>query len=326
MSQTTGNTQAFIEAQQYSNFILENLKDGLLPDQFWRDVTDFSDGDTLNIKTIGSSTIQDVAEDVDITFDAIDTGTVTLSISEYVGDAWYITDKLRQDGSQLERLEAMRAQEATRALQEKHETDFLATCNSAQTVNDSNTINGFAHRIAANSKTVDIDDFIHMKLAFDKANTPTGGRIAIVDPLVEATLNAQAGAVSNVDRNPQFQGVFEDGFVQNHKFVMNLFGWDIWTSNRLPKGLTGDTGLATRDNASGTEDFSSGDSGVANIFMSIMDDNTRPIMHAWRQQPRTEGSREHEKFRDKFSVTARYGFGAQRVDTLGVLVSSDTSF
>ena len=63
MSQLTGNTTAFIEASQYSQFILENLHDYLLPEGMWRDVTDFGSGTTLNIKTVGSVTIQDAAED-----------------------------------------------------------------------------------------------------------------------------------------------------------------------------------------------------------------------------------------------------------------------
>ncbi len=36
MAQLTTNTSAFIEAEQYSKFILLNLHDGLLGEQFWR--------------------------------------------------------------------------------------------------------------------------------------------------------------------------------------------------------------------------------------------------------------------------------------------------
>lgn len=89
MSQTTGNTAAFIHAQQYSSFILTNLHDGLLPSTFYRNVSDFGNGTTLNIKTVGSATLQDVAEDEAITYNPIDTGTVTLSISDYVGDGYF---------------------------------------------------------------------------------------------------------------------------------------------------------------------------------------------------------------------------------------------
>ena len=73
-SQNTGNTSAFIEAQQYSQFILENLHDGLLPDTFTRDVSEFGSGTTLNIKTIGTATLQEVFEEQPLEYNAIDTG------------------------------------------------------------------------------------------------------------------------------------------------------------------------------------------------------------------------------------------------------------
>jgi hypothetical protein len=84
MSQTTGNTQAFIEAQQYSDFILTNLHDGLLPSAFYRNVSDFGSGTVLNIKTVGSATIQEITENEDLTYNPIDTGTVQLQITDYV--------------------------------------------------------------------------------------------------------------------------------------------------------------------------------------------------------------------------------------------------
>ena len=131
MAQTTVNTNAFIESQQYSQFILENLHDYLLPEGMYRDVSDFGSGTTLNIKTVGSVTIQDAAEDTPLTFSPIDTGTINLSITDYVGDAWKVTDDLREDGSQIDTLMAMRAQESTRALGENHETKFLNVANAA---------------------------------------------------------------------------------------------------------------------------------------------------------------------------------------------------
>lgn len=67
MAITSSSNPSFIEAQQYSQFILQNLHDGLLPTAFYRNVTDFPNGTTLNIKTIGSATIQEITEDEDIT-------------------------------------------------------------------------------------------------------------------------------------------------------------------------------------------------------------------------------------------------------------------
>lgn len=323
--QYTGNTAAFIEAQQYSKFIIDNLKDGLLPGQWYRNVTDFPNGTTLNIKVVGTATIQDVEEDKAITYTPIDTNTITMSITDYIGDAWYVTDVLRQDGSQIEQLMAMRAQESTRAIQEDFESKFLYTAGiTSQTLANGNQINGIDHRWVAdtaadNSYKMGLSDFIDMKLAFDKANVPQAGRVALVDPVVEATLNKLA-ANFNVDRNPKFQALLEQGFVRDHKFLFNLFGWDIWTSNRLPRTATAEA--ITHNSVAETAPAGS----VANIFMSVLDDSTKPIMAAWRQQPSVEGERNKDLARDEFVTRARFGFGRQRPESLGVILTSATNY
>ncbi len=313
--QTLGNTVAFIEAQQYSNFILMNLHDGILPTSFYRNVSDFGSGTTLNIKTIGTAQLQDVAENTPLIYNAIDTGTVTLTITEYVGDAFYITDPLRQDGAQIEALLAARAAEGTRALQENFETVFLQAANDAQTVADLNNINGFAHRRVASgtNDTMELNDLIDMKLAFDKANVPQGGRIAIVDPIVEATFNRKFTGTFVVDHNPKFVAVLEDGFVRDHKFIGNFFGFDFWTSNRLPR--------IADETINSVQVLT----GVANVFMSILSDVHKPMMVAWRQQPRTESERNKDLQRDEFVTTARWGVGAQRVETLGFILTDETA-
>jgi hypothetical protein len=324
MSNIRANTDAFIEAEQYSQFILENLHTVLLPGSFYRDVSDFGQGTTLNIKTIGIATVQEVEEDTPLIYNPIETGNVTLAITDYKGDAWYVTDVLRQDGAQIDQLLAARAMEATRAINQNFETRFLATCNDVQTDSglspSPQTINGFAHRFLATggNETMAENDFIDMRLAFDKANVPMAGRIAIVDPVVAATFSKLITLTAAVehDRSPIFQGLLENGFANEHQFVMNLHGWNIWTSNLLP------------DIASGTSVDNTVNAGFASkaaIFMSILDDNTKPIMAAWRQQPKVEGERNKDRQRDEFVSTCRYGLGAQRLDTLGVVVHNATA-
>jgi len=327
MSQNTTNTTAFIEAQQYSQFISENLPDYLLPEGMWRDVSDFGSGTTLNIKTVGTATIQDAAEDTPLVFNPIDTSTITLSITDYVGDAWRVTDDLREDGSQVDSLMAMRAMESTRALATNHESRFFAVANAAQTTADVNLINTRPHRwIAGGSgvttRLMSISDFIAMKLAFDKANVPAGGRIAIVDPIVEATLNSLTNLV-NVSNNPMFEGIVNEGFARDHKFVKNIFGWDVYTANHLPV-LTATQAINASSYGLANTTAQIGD--VANIFMSVADDGTKPIMHAWRRSPSTEGWRDPDNRGDKFQTTSRFGFGAQRVDTLGVILTSGSTY
>ena len=312
MSQNRANSQAFIESEQYSAFILRNLPDGLLPGTFYRNVTDFGSGTTLHIKTVGSVTIQDGAEDVPFDYTPIESGEVTLTITDYVGDAWYITDELREDGAQVEALMAARSQESTRAIQETFESRFLKKANSSQVNANPNTINGFPHRIASNvatvgsENTITLDHFIRMKLAFDKANAPMAGRVAIVDPVVAATLDR----LVSIGRDVTTFGaqILQNGFGREHEFLMNLYGWNIITSNRLPKGAFSD----------GTTNVTNG---VANVFMCVADDNTKPIMAAWRRMPKVEGERNKDMRRDEFVTSARWGFGTQRVDTLGVVIT-----
>ena len=315
MSQNRANSTAFIEAEQYSAFILRNLHDGMLPGVMYRNVSDFGSGSTLHIKTVGSVTIQDGAEEVPFDYSPIESGEVTLTITDYVGDAWYVTDELREDGAQVEALMSARSSESTRAIQEVFESRFLKRCNTSQTNANANLVNGFAHRIASavatsgSENTILLDHFIKMKLAFDKANVPMAGRVAIVDPVVGATLDRLVSISRDV--TPFGQKILESGFDRDHTFLMNLYGWNIITSNRLDKGSFGDGTTTVAD-------------GVANVFMCVADDNTKPIMAAWRRMPKVEGERNKDLRRDEFVTSARWGFGTQRVDTLGIVITSAT--
>lgn len=309
MSQNRANSQAFLEAEQYSAFILRNLHDGMLPSGLYRNVSEFGSGTTLHIKTVGTVTIQDGAEEVAFDYAPIESGEVTLTITDYVGDAWYVTDELREDHAQVEALMAARSQESTRAIQEILETRFLRKCNTSQTNAAANLVNGFAHRIASAeaNNVLSLNHLIAMKLAFDKANAPMAGRIAIVDPVCAATLDKLISIGRDV--TPFAENILANGWAREHQFLMNLYGWNIITSNRLQTGTFSD----------GTTSVTSG---VANVFMCVADDNTKPIMHAWRRMPKVEGERNKDLRRDEFVTSARWGFGTQRVDTLGILITS----
>lgn len=316
--QTTGNSTAFIEAQQYDNHILTNLHDGLLPSMLYRNVTNFTHGTTLNIKTIGAVTLQEITENEDLTYNPIDSGTVQLQGFEYIGGAWYVTDILRQDGNQVEALHSAQSIENARAIQEYFETKLLSTLNAGQNPSDRNLVNEFSHRFRASgtNQTLADADLIDMQLAFNKANAPMQGRIAIVDPVSAAAFSKRATLTSNLDASSSLtQSLVKDGFAKEHQFVTSLYGWDIWTSNRLPT-VSAET-LTLFDGSS-----SASTSGTANIFMCVADDNCAPGMVAWRQPPKTESGRNRSKKRDEFDQTARMAFGVQRVDTLGVIVTS----
>jgi len=204
---------------------------------------------------------------------------------------------------------AQRSQEATRAIQENVETRFLEVANKAQTPADANVINGFAHRIASTGigNVLELPDLVKLKLAFDKANVPYAGRIGILDPINAATLDNLVTVTHDVTSFGQ--KVLESGFDRDHEFLMNLYGWNLMTSNRLDKGDFSDGTTAVTDS-------------VASVFMCVLDDNCKPIMLAWRQMPKVEGERNKDRQRDEFVSTARWGVGPQRLDTLGIYITS----
>lgn len=317
---TRNTNQSFIEAEQYSQFLLMNLHDGLLPTNLYRNVSDFGTGNILHIKTVGEVTLQEITEDEDFTYNPIESGEVQLTISNYPGDAWYVTDEMRQDGSQIEALHTARAESGKRAFQELFESRFLNTMNAGQTASAGNIINGFRHRFRASgtNQTLLEKDYIDMRLAFDKANVPVGGRVAIVDPVSAAAISKTATLTNNMDATGEAYKLAKDGFDRDHQFVTMLHGWQIWTSNRLPT-VSAET-LTLFDGTS-----SASTSGVANLFMSQADDNTKPGMVAWRVLPSVETQRDMDKRRDKFTMSGRFGIGVQRLDTLGVIVSSATA-
>jgi hypothetical protein len=327
MTQLTTNTTAFIDAQIYSKYILDNLEPFLLPEIFWRDVSDFQSGTTLNVKTVGDVVLQEAAEDVPLIYNPIDTDTITLTITDYVGDAWGVSDDLRQDGSQIDQLMGLRARASTRALAQHHESRFLAKLATIQTNANVNLVNGAPHRWVAGgsggtNRVMTMDDLSYMQFAFDTADVPQEGRVAIVPPVVALALNNLPNIV-NVMNNPMFDGIVTSGFQRNHRFVKNIFGWDIWTSTRLPvKTATEALNASTYGLANDTAEI--GD--VASVFMCVADDNCKPIMHAWRKMPSVEGWRDHELRQDKFQTLSRFGFGGQRLDTVGVIWTSPTAY
>ena len=330
MANTTANTPAIRRAEVYSSLILDEIKDGFLPEGLHRDVTDFGDGDTLFITTFGEVVLRDLQEDQDTPVDALDTGRITLQITEHKGAGSYLTDELKEDSWQAAQFDASIVPKHLRAIQEAYETDLLSTFPSNQTAGNTNNINNYAHRYVAGDGTdrlMSIEDIIYAKLAFDKANLPQEGRIMIVDPIVEATLNSLTNLV-NVSNNPHFEGIVETGFAKNMKFIRNIMGFDIWVSNRLPRVAaqeTLDTTAGTTVAApAGSDAAEVGD--IINQAWCVADDMTTPLMGAWRRMPMTEGFRNTPKRRDEFYTSARWGFGTQRPQAGLSIITDSTQY
>jgi len=318
VSNTTGNQTPLIKAQVFSDFMLEQLHAGFLPETLYRNVSDFNDGDTIYVPVLGETILRDYTEDTGVAMDAVDSGQVSLTITDYVSAGSYVTDKLKDDAYKAAALEASIPREHLRLIKERWETDLLDQVNN-QTAASPNTINGFSHRwVADNGTTVGVlslEDLLYAKLALDEANAPEEGRLFIVPPIAEASIN-RAIAGQAYSQNPQFTGIFETGIGKSMKFLRSIFGFDIYISTRVPYKTASETitGGPEGNNVLATSRVC-----VAGCFANDM---VTPFMGAMRRPPSTEGFRNTTFKRDEYTSTARWGFGVQRYDTLiGVLVS-----
>lgn len=314
---TNANSVALRRAEVYSSIILDEIKDQFLPEGMHRDVSDFQDGEALNITTFGEVVLRDLTEDQDTPIDAVDTGSITLNINRHKGSGVYMTDEVRENAWQSAQFDAALPGKQLRAIKEAYETDLLNTSETMQTLANANVINGLAHRFVASGTAgrLDLDDIIYSKLSMNRASLPSEGRILIIDSVAEATFDSLSNLV-NVSNNPRFEGIVETGFAKNMHFIKHVYGFDVYVSNRLPHQAAENvdtSGIAVpAPSGNGT---SAADS-VNCQFLNVIDDMTTPYMGAWRRMPSVEVYRNVQKRRDEYYQTARWGFGGQRPQSL----------
>lgn len=288
----------------WSNELKMILEDELQATKYIRMLTDFPDGDTINIPSIGQATVDNYVEDQPAKYRAMDTGNFTFTINEYLSSATYITDKYKQDMFYMNELVSSFVPKQARAIMTHFETNVMALANQ-QTTSNANTINGAAHRFigSGTNETIAIEDFAKARYALTKANVPMTNLVAIVDPSVEYSLSTLSN-LANMSFNPRWEGIVSTGISTGMKFIVNIYGFDVYTSNYLADANETISGLTTT-------------AGKANMFFSAASD-VLPFVGAWRQQPRVESERNKDYQRDEFLTTARYGTKLFRPENLVV--------
>lgn len=273
-------------------------------------ITDFPDGNVLHIPSIGQAEIFNYEEGEAIRYTAPDTGDFTFRITDYVASATYITNKMKQDSFYTDRLVAQFVPKQARAIAEAMETGALSVGNAAQTPSNLNAINGASHRFVGSGTgaTLSPSDFAYANFSLDKANVPRPGRVAIVDPSVEFTMNTLTNLV-NVSFNPKWEGIVADGIGTGMQFRYNIYGFDVYESHFLPRGI------AETINSKAVT------SGVANLFFSTTGD-ALPFVGAVRQQPKVDSRYNQDFQRDEYVTTARWGFGNYRPEGLVVVLAN----
>lgn len=310
---TTANTSLLRRAEVWSSEIKEILRDELMAMQYVRWLTEFPDGDTFKIPSIGQAVVRDYEENQPVVYDPMDIGQFTFQITDYVQSGNYITKKAEQDGFYMEQLVSRFVPEQERALMVRLETDILGL-QSGQTSGNSNTINGASHRISGgNSGKMELADFAYARYALKKANVPDTNLVAIVDPSVEYYINTISNLI-NVSDNPKWEGIISDGVASGMRFVKNIYGFDVYTSNYLA-----DVESETLNEADGTTSTAVTDA-KANLFFSAAS-GVQPFIGAWRQMPEVEAEWKKDLQRTEFITTARYGLKLYRPENLFVIVA-----
>jgi hypothetical protein len=306
---TTADVGHLTRSEVWSSQLKDVLLDDLMATTYVNWLSEFPDGDTFNIPSIGEAQVTDYVENDDITYAPLDTGEFQFSITEYLASGIYITNKAKQDMFYMNQLVSQFVPKQERAIMEDVEATILGL-QSQQTASAVNAINGADHRYVATgtNEVFTVNDFAKARYALKKANVPDTNLIAIVDPSVEYTINTLS-ALTTVANNPMWEGIVSSGIATGMKFVKNVYGFDVYVSNNLADANETIGGVTTA-------------AGKANLFFSAASD-VLPFVGAWRQMPTVDSEYNKNKQRDEYVVTARYGVKLFRPENL-VCVLSDT--
>lgn len=310
---TVATNEHLIRSNLWSRQIKELLLDDLQAMQFVRLLSDFPDGTTINIPSLGEAETAVFAEGQAVKYNKFDTGNFTFSPDQYIYSANSISEKFKRDSFYSAEVIAAFAPRQHRALMENVEVRIFNRMNAGQTASNANQINSADHRWVGSglNESIALADFAKARYALTKAQVPMKNLCAVVDPSVAYTLETQANLVNLLSPDPTWEGVNKEGIVTGYKFRFNIYGFDVYESNYLPSGLAETIGGKTTT------------TGVANMFFSAAPGDTMPVVGVFRQQPTvySEFNKDLQQF--EFLTIMEYGFKLYRPENL-IIVLTDT--
>jgi len=317
MAMTTANSTLLTRTDIWSTELKEILRDEMQAQRYVRMLEGFPDGNTFHIPSIGQAQVENYSEDTAVNYRPLDTGEFTFTVDKYLSSATYMTKKAEQDVFYSSELMSRFVPEQERAIMEHFESTTMAAPEAGVSANSAESIAGIAHRISGgNAGKIQVEDFAFARYSLKKANVPDQAMVAIVDPSVEFTINTLSN-LANVSNNPRFEGIVSAGIATGMRFVANVYGFDVYTSNYLADAT--DSALAERDGST-TNDFSS-TAGKVNLFFSASP-TVNPFVGAWRQMPEVDYEYNKDYQRHEFVTTARYGVKLYRPENMVRVVTS----
>lgn len=311
---TTLSNEHLIRSELWSKQIKELLLDELYAMKFVRILSDFPDGTLINIPSIGEASVFDFAEGQTVKYSKMDTGNFQFQFDKYQGSATSISEKMKRDSYYAQELIATFLPRQHRALMEQVETRILSRPNAAQTASNTNTINNAEHRwvgqgTVGSSKALALADFAKAQYALTKAQVPLTNLVAVVDPSVAYTLQTQTNMMNLITPTPMWSDVVRSGIMTGFKFVFNIYGFDVYVSNYLPKDIA--------ETVNGT----SVTTGVTNLFFSAAPGDTCPILGGFRQMPTVYSEFNKDTQETEYLTICEYGFKLYRPENMCVVLT-----
>lgn len=303
---TTATGAAAIKAKIYSAQLREQLQPALNAMNFVDVITGFPDGDSWYEAEVGNATMRDFEEGGTIAYDSLDIGSREFTINNYVSSGHKISEKFLQDSYLSAQIAAKIPGLEARAIYVDLETKILAN-QAGQTASDENVIDGVKHRFVAGEGTTAKygtlvpEDFFYAGAGLT-VHGYTANRIAIVPAWQEYEIPTNPDFMESLNFNPKWEGIVASGAVSGMKFVFNIAGFDVYTSNYTP--VVTET-LQTRV---ATTDVTATNAGVAMLFSN--EAGRRPWRLAWRMMPKMDSAWDMDTREEKYVTVARYGIGA----------------
>lgn len=309
---TDSNNQNLIRTNVWSRQLKELLMDDLNAMKFVRILSDFPDGYTINIPSIGAATQADFVEGQTIKYDALDTGNFTFSFDQYKYAAHAISEKFKRDSFYAQDVIGAFVPREHRVLMEGVEARIFAVANSGQTASNKNVINNMDHRYVGTGtgSTLAFPDLAYAKEALFKANVPQVNLVAVVDPSVAYTIETQTNMVNLLSPMPMWGSIVSDGLVSGFKFRFNIFGFDFYVSNYLPQIASETIGSGSVTN------------GVANMFFSATPGDTCPWVGAFRQMPTVQSKFNMDLQQTEYLTITEYGFKLYRPENMVIILTN----
>jgi hypothetical protein len=315
---TVLTNEHLIRSNLWSRQLKQLLLDDLYAMQFVRVLTDFPDGTQINIPSLGEAESADFAEGAAIKYNKMDTGNFVFSFDQYKYSANAISEKFKRDSYYSDDVIAAFAPRQHRALMEAVESRILSRGNSGQTASDPNVINEADHRFVATgtSASISLADFAKANYSLTKALVPMTNLCAVVDPSVAYTLQTQANLMNLLTPEPMWSDLVNTGMVTGFKFRFNIFGFDVYVSNYLPRGIT------ETITPSGGSPTTVTTTGVANLFFSAAPGDIKPIIGGFRQMPTVYSEFNKDLQQTEYLTIAEYGFKLFRPENMVVVLTN----